>query len=78
MYSQGGVLGHVMHPEDVRYDDEYDDEEEEEQVGAYTRSLSAQLELSLCPTGPNLTHECVPNVLKLTSEANEFQPLVSG
>ena len=29
------------------------------QAGAYTRSLSAQLELSLCPTLPILTHECV-------------------
>jgi hypothetical protein len=39
---------------------------------------SAQLELSLCPTLPNLTHEYAPNVLKLSSDANECKPLVLG
>jgi len=47
-------------------------------AGAYTRSRSAQLELPLCPTQPNLTHECVPNVLKLSSNVNECKPLLRG
>jgi len=32
----------------------------------------------LCPTSPNLTHECVPNVLKLSSNVNECKPLHKG
>ena len=47
-------------------------------AGAYTRSLLAQLELSLCPTPPNLTPECVPNVLKLSSNVNECKPPPPG
>ena len=47
-------------------------------AGAYTRSLSAQLELSLCPTGTNLNHERVPSVLKLSSHVNECKPLAWG
>jgi hypothetical protein len=34
--------------------------------------------LSLCPMGPSLTHECVPNVLKLSCDVNECKPLSSG
>jgi len=47
-------------------------------AGAYTRSLSAQLELSLCPTRRNSSHECVPNVLKFRSNVNECKPLQVG
>jgi len=47
-------------------------------AGAYTRSRSAQLELSLCSALPNLTHECVPNLLKLSSDMNECKPLAHG
>ena len=32
---------------------------------------SAQLELVLSPTQPNLSQECVPKVLKLSSNVNE-------
>ena len=32
----------------------------------------------MCPTQPNLTHECVPNVLKLSSDVNECQLLKLG
>jgi len=48
------------------------------EAGAYTRSHSAQLELSLCPTLPNLTNDCVPNVLKLSSAVNQCKPLAGG
>ena len=40
--------------------------------------VRAQLELSLCPTHPNVTHECVPNVLKLSSNVNECKSLTAG
>jgi hypothetical protein len=32
----------------------------------------------LCSTYPNLTHECVPNVLKLSFNVNECKPLPQG
>jgi len=32
----------------------------------------------LCPASPNLTHECVQNVLNLSCNVNECKPLIRG
>ena len=50
----------------------------DQRQGLILFTISAQLELFLSPTKHNLTHECVPRVLKLSSNVNECTPLTDG
>ena len=40
--------------------------------------ISAQLELPVCPTLPNLTQESFPNMLTLSYNVKECKPLGAG
>jgi len=46
--------------------------------GAYTRSHFSSISAHLCTVSYNLTHECVLELLKLSSNVNECKPLVTG
>ena len=48
------------------------------QAGAYTRSHFSSTGALLSTVQPNLTHECVLELLKLSSHVNECKPLQPG